>query len=82
MDDDRYGKAVLSLAVHEIYVAGSPTEGLRLLKEARSKGLQIVPATTINILQEDAKSIMGGDAVMVELNAKMAKQDYLGIVEG
>ena len=73
-----YGPAVLSLAAHEIYVVGAPGEGLRLLREARKMGLA-VPKGPMDTMQEDAKAILDGNSVMVEMNARLAKQEYLGL---
>jgi hypothetical protein len=72
---DGYGPAVLSLAAHEIYVSHAPAEGLRILREANAK----VPAKPMKSMQEDARAILAGNAVMVDMNARLAKQQYLGI---
>jgi hypothetical protein len=78
---ERYDMAVLSLAAHEIYVAEAPVEGLRILREARANNDLILQQAAADTMAEDAKIIMEGNAVMVKLSARMAKQDYLGIVE-
>ncbi len=76
---DKYGKAVLSLAAHEIYVVNAPAEGLRILRESSQQGLVKVPTKPMKSMQEDAKAIMAGNAVMVDMNARLAKQQYLGV---
>jgi hypothetical protein len=76
---DRYGLAVLSLAAHDIYVGKSPSEGLRRLREARMEGVSM-PKRAMSAMQDDAKAMQeDGNDRMIEMNARMAKQEYLGI---
>lgn len=81
---DGYSKAVLSLAAHEIYVANAPMEGLRILRESslpNKQGTVIVkvPTKAMKSMQDDAKAILEGDTIMVDMNARLAKQQYLGV---
>lgn len=78
MEGEGHGPAVLSLAAHEIYVGGSPSEGLRLLREARVRGVK-VPERPMKSMQDDARAILAGNAVMVDMSSRVAKLDYLGI---
>lgn len=76
---DKFAKATLSLAVHEIYVAGDAAAGMRILRKAKTLYNMQLPPKTVASIQEDAKAIQDGNASMVKMNARMAKQEYLGI---
>lgn len=77
-----YGKAIVSCAAHEIYMPGnSPAKGLRILqRDAKRDGIRFPSNTTF--MEDDAMAILSGNAHMVQLNAKLARQEYLGIVDG
>jgi len=74
-----YAPAYLSRAAHFIYVDGRVQEGLDVLQEARSHKVPRMPKRRREALQMDAEAILSGNGHMVDMNAPVAKQEYLGI---
>jgi hypothetical protein len=78
--DDKYVKAALSLAVHEIYMAGDAAEGIRILRKAKTVHGMSLPQNLVASMQDDAEAIQDGNSIMMKMNARMAKQEYLGVL--
>jgi hypothetical protein len=83
---DQYGPAYLSRACHVIYMQQPPdtNEGLRILRQAQqlqlTKGSAIkLPTKEVQKMKLDAQAIVNGNLLMVDMNARLAKQEYLGI---
>jgi hypothetical protein len=75
-----YGPSYMCRACHEIYVAGNPKLGMEILEQAQQqRGVQI-KKKEIEAMKEDARAILHGSAVMVDMNTRLAKQEYLGII--
>jgi hypothetical protein len=91
----RYGPAYLSRAAHAIYVQDQPQEGLRILREAQQQQqpqsqtsdknhsnhtkLKHFSSKQVELMKMDAQAIANGDTTMVNLNARLAKQEFLGV---
>ena len=73
-----YVPSVLALACHEIYVTRDTKKGLEILQQAQKRGVKL-PKQQCQSFVLDAKAIAQGNLIMVDMNAKLAKQDYLGI---
>jgi hypothetical protein len=81
---DQYGPAYLSRACHAIYILHDTQEGLRILRRAQQlqleKGSSMKLATKeVTKMKLDAQAIANGNLLMVDMNARLAKQEYLGI---
>jgi hypothetical protein len=81
---DQYGPAYLSRACHAIYIQHDTKEGLRILRQAQQlqleKGCAIqLPTKEVQKMKLDAQAIANGNFLMVDMNARLAKQEYLGI---
>jgi hypothetical protein len=76
-----YGPSCLSRACHAIYVQGQPQQGMQLLTDAQAKGILTGrnDKQTIESMTFDAQAILQGNAVMVDMNARFAKQEHLGV---
>jgi len=77
-----YGRSYLSIACHEIYVVGtqeSVAKGIMILKEAQSHK-NSVSEKQIKDMRADAAAILTGNAIMVQTNASVQKEEYLGVV--
>lgn len=73
-----YGPSYLSRACHEIYVNHKPKAGLQILKEARDRGIGL-NKKAVESMKDDSKAIESNHTIMVDMNARTAKQDYLGV---
>ena len=81
---DQYGPAYLSRACHAIYIQHDTKEGLCILRQAQElqleKGSAIkLPTKEVTKMKLDAQAIANGNLIMVDMNARLAKQEYLGI---
>jgi hypothetical protein len=78
---EEYGPSCLSRACHAIYVQGQPTQGMQLLKEAQANGCLKGKKDkgAMESMTFDAQAILQGNAVMVDMNARFAKQEHLGV---
>jgi hypothetical protein len=76
-----YPPAILSRACHDIYVLHRPKSGMDLLQELLL--LKSKEATDylkeVQNMKADALAIHNGNSRMVDMNARIAKQEYLGI---
>ena len=91
----RYPTAYLSRACHEIYVMHNCVEGLAILRQAEriqleeedpsAKGRRRrrlpfqVPSKITQSMKLDAQAIAQGNEIMVDMNARVFKQEYLGV---
>jgi hypothetical protein len=74
-----FGPAYLSLATHALYVEHDPLKALGFIRKAKEHKVRI-NITQVNIIRMDAKALeIGGNLAMVEMNARMAKEDHLGV---
>ena len=81
---DQYGPAYLSRACHAIYIQHDTQQGLCILRQAQQlqylKGSSIqLPTKEVTKMKFDAQAIANGNIIMVDMNARLAKQEYLGI---
>jgi hypothetical protein len=81
---DQYGPAYLSRACHAIYIQHDTKEGLRILRQAQQLQLEQgssikLPTKEVQKMKLDAQAIANGNLIMVDMNARLAKQEYLGI---
>jgi hypothetical protein len=78
--NDTYGPSVLSRACHEIYVQWRPQEGLKILKEAQARGVELETSKQqVEGMKLDANAILQGNKLMVDMNARLAKEEFLGM---
>lgn len=82
--EHRYRPAPLSLAANELYVQENPKAALLILDTAKSKFKQDEDKDSqwmksLEGMQLDAHAMLQGNRVMVQINASIAKGDYLGI---
>jgi hypothetical protein len=78
--NDTYGPE--PRACHEIYVHWQPQEGLKFLKEAQAQRVEF--KTSIQQVEEmklDASAILQGNKLMVDMNARLAKEELLGMAK-
>jgi hypothetical protein len=76
-----YGPSYMCRACHEIYVAGGdPKVGIEILEQAQqTQGMLKRNKKEMESMKEDARAMLLGNAVMVDMNARLAKQEYLGL---
>jgi hypothetical protein len=80
--NDTYGPSVLSRACHEIYVQWRPQEGLKILKDAQARGVEFENSKQqVEGMKQDASAILQGNKLMVDMNARIAKEQFLGITK-
>lgn len=77
---DNFGPAYLSLATQAMYVEYDAMKALGVIRKAKEKRVRINLAQA-NMIRMDAKSLQqgGGNVAMLDMNARTAKQDHLGI---
>eukprot|EP00934_Nitzschia_sp_Nitz4_P008350 Nitzschia sp. Nitz4//scaffold71_size96697//92910//93422//NITZ4_004713-RA/size96697-processed-gene-0.53-mRNA-1//-1//CDS//3329557301//8340//frame0 len=76
---EQYGPAYLSRATHALYVDLDPSQALAILRQAKEKRVRI-QLNQVKMIQLDAKAIQAGSNVtMIDFNARLAKQEHLGI---
>lgn len=75
----KFGPAYLSRAVHALYVEGNPQEAMRIIRLAKEAQVT-AKLYQVSRIQDDAKALQNGASKkMMELNAQLFKQEYLGI---
>jgi lipopolysaccharide biosynthesis regulator YciM len=84
---DQYGPAYLSRVCHAIYMQQphDTKEGRCILRQAqqlqleKGSAIKLLPTKEVQKMKLDAQAIVNGNLMMVDMNARLAKQEYLGV---
>lgn len=75
----KFGPAYLSRAVHALYVEANPQKAMKIIRLAKEAKVRVQLYQVDKIL-DDAKALQNGvTQTMLDMNARLAKQEYLGI---
>ena len=75
----KFGPAYLSRATHALYVQFDPQQALGILRTAKEEKVKI-QLKQVEMIKLDAKAVQaGGNATMLDMNARLAKQEHLGV---
>lgn len=75
----KFGPAYLSRATHALYVELDPQQALGILRVAKKQQVRI-QLNQVEMIKLDAQALQGGGNVtMLDMNARLAKQEHLGV---
>jgi hypothetical protein len=75
----KFGPAYLSRATHALYVEFDPQEALGVLRVAKEQQVRI-QLMQVEMIKLDAQALQaGGNVSMIDMNARLAKQEHLGV---
>ena len=76
---EKFGPAYLSRATHALYVEHNPQQALGILRKAKEKKVRIV-LKQVDMIKMDAMALQSGAGInMIDMNARFAKQEHLGV---
>lgn len=74
-----FGPAYLSRATHALYVELDPQQALGILRVAKEQQVRI-QLKQVEMIKLDAQALQaGGNTTMIDMNARLAKQEHLGV---
>lgn len=75
----KFGPAYLSRATHALYVELDPQQALGILRMAKEEKVKI-QLKQVEMIKMDANALQAaGNATMIDLNGRLAKQEHLGV---
>ncbi len=75
----KFGPAYLSRATHALYVELDPQQALGILRVAKERQVKI-HLKQVETMKLDAQALQSsGNIVMIDMNARLAKQEHLGV---
>lgn len=74
-----YGPAYLSRATHALYMEGNPQKAIDILGTAKEQKV-LIQIKPLELIRLDAQALKaGGNIAMIDFNARLAKQEHLGV---